>query len=172
MGIDVDAPERGQPFGTASTKYLSKLVNQKTVCVSWDKRDKYKRLVGLVSLAGVDMNHKMVVSGLAWHYKKYQNEQTEKDRKLYSKSEIKARAESTGLWSMPHPITPSDWRAGHRKPEIDRLPPESYTCGSKRFCKQMNDCNEACFYLQQCGLTRLDGNSDEIPCSKLCSSAC
>jgi len=41
-------------------------------------------------------------------------------------------------------------------------------CGTKTTCKQMNSCEEAKFYLNTCGIKTLDGNSDGIPCSKLC----
>ncbi len=43
-----------------------------------------------------------------------------------------------------------------------------FTCGSKRYCKEMSSCAEAMFYLRHCGLTRLDGNGDGIPCNRLC----
>lgn len=42
------------------------------------------------------------------------------------------------------------------------------TCGSKRTCKDMSSCDEAKFYLTQCGLSRLDRDGDGIPCEKLC----
>jgi len=48
----IDAPERKQAYGKAATKFLAKLVNQKTVCVDWQKRDRFERWVGKdVSLA-------------------------------------------------------------------------------------------------------------------------
>ena len=46
----IDAPERGQPYGKATGKFLAKQINQQTVCVDWHKRDRYKRLVGVYSL--------------------------------------------------------------------------------------------------------------------------
>lgn len=120
----------------------------------------------------------MVKVGYAWHYKKYQREQTPEDRVLYSKAELQARSDVIGLWSEPSPINPSDWRKGTRmaprakKANLTELAPENFTCGTKRFCKQMSSCDEACFYLQQCGLSRLDGNKDGVPCNQLCSSQC
>lgn len=45
----IDAPERKQAYGKAATKFLSKWINQKTVCVDWHKRDHYGRLVGATS---------------------------------------------------------------------------------------------------------------------------
>ncbi|MCM2317822.1 MAG: excalibur calcium-binding domain-containing protein [Pseudomonas sp.] len=32
----------------------------------------------------------------------------------------------------------------------------------------MSSCEEARFHLQQCGNSRLDGNSDGVPCESLC----
>ena len=43
-----------------------------------------------------------------------------------------------------------------------------FSCGSKRYCGEMRSCEEAQFYLTQCGLGRLDGDSDGIPCERLC----
>lgn len=39
-----------------------------------------------------------------------------------------------------------------------------FTCGGKRTCGQMNSCAEANFYLNQCGLYRLDRDGDGRPC--------
>ena len=41
-------------------------------------------------------------------------------------------------------------------------------CGNKRFCRQMNSCEEARAFLSQCGLDRLDGDKDGVPCEALC----
>jgi len=173
----IDAPERGQPYGKAAGKFLSKQINQQTVCVDWHKRDRYKRLVGVIHYEGRDVNLELVKAGYAWHYKKYQREQTPADRVIYADAEDQARSEVIGLWSEPSPINPSDWRKGERVPKP--LPAfgsdntaESFSCGVKRFCKQMSSCDEACFHLQQCGLTRLDGNSDGVPCNRLCKVKC
>jgi hypothetical protein len=42
------------------------------------------------------------------------------------------------------------------------------SCGAKKTCGQMASCEEAMFYLTQCGLSRLDGDSDGVPCESLC----
>jgi len=41
-------------------------------------------------------------------------------------------------------------------------------CGSKRYCKEMADCAEAKHYLNDCGVTTLDGDGDGVPCEALC----
>lgn len=42
------------------------------------------------------------------------------------------------------------------------------SCGAKTYCTEMVSCQEAIFYFNQCGLTRLDGDGDGVPCEKLC----
>ena len=42
-------------------------------------------------------------------------------------------------------------------------------CGSKRYCRQMDSCEEARAFLYQCGLSRLDGDKDGVPCEVLCN---
>ncbi|WP_336512709.1 excalibur calcium-binding domain-containing protein [Roseomonas marmotae] len=39
---------------------------------------------------------------------------------------------------------------------------------ARQYCGEMRDCAEARFYLQQCGLRRLDGDGDGVPCERLC----
>lgn len=43
-----------------------------------------------------------------------------------------------------------------------------FQCSGKRTCKEMSSCAEARFYLTQCGINRLDGDGDGMPCEKLC----
>jgi endonuclease YncB( thermonuclease family) len=110
----IDAPERKQPFGQRSKEQLAELVAGKTVEVETEKMDRYGRTVGKVIADGKDANLAMVVSGFAWHDKKYQDEQSPSDRLLYDSAEKDARAARRGLWADQAPISPSDWRAGTR----------------------------------------------------------
>ena len=43
-----------------------------------------------------------------------------------------------------------------------------FTCEGKRYCREMNSCAEANFYLNQCGVGRIDGDGDGIPCESIC----
>lgn len=43
-----------------------------------------------------------------------------------------------------------------------------FQCSGKRTCKEMSSCAEALFYLNQCGVSRLDGDGDGTPCEKIC----
>ena len=47
----------------------------------------------------------------------------------------------------------------------------SWRCGEKTYCTQMSSCAEAMFHFRQCGLTRLDGDRDGIPCERLCGGS-
>ena len=111
----IDAPEKNQPFGQKAKEHLSDLVFNRQVIVETEKEDRYGRTVGKVLLGGRDTNLAMVVAGYAWHYKKYQAEQSPDDRLLYDSAEREARAARRGLWEDPVPIPPSDWRAGKKQ---------------------------------------------------------
>ena len=41
-------------------------------------------------------------------------------------------------------------------------------CGTKRYCREMSSCDEAMFYLNECGVGRLDGDGDGVPCESIC----
>lgn len=106
----IDAPEKSQPFGQRSKEYLSSIAFHQEVQVEYEKRDKYGRLVGKVVLDSADVNLMMVSSGLAWHYKYYESEQSAADRQLYSSEEARARREGVGLWSDAKPTPPWEFR--------------------------------------------------------------
>lgn len=106
----IDAPEKNQPYGQASKQHLSDQVFDRQVVVDWAKRDQYGRIIGKVLVDGRDANLEQVKAGLAWHYKKYQNEQELDDRLAYGRAEVAAREARTGLWEEPAPVAPWEWR--------------------------------------------------------------
>ena len=180
----IDAPEKKQDFGNAARKALAGKIAGQEVCVAWHKKDKYRRLVGNVLYDGQSVNLQMVQEGFAWHYKKYANEQTSEEQEVFAATERNARLAVIGLWSQPDPVPPWDWRHGIQQtgsPPLHAQPispgnqftgaegqGREFTCGEKRFCKYMDSCAEAMFYLQQCGLSRLDKDGDGVPCESLC----
>ena len=108
----IDAPEGGQAFGNRSQQHLSDLIAGEEVTVTWYKRDRYKRLVGGVSINGSDICFEQIKAGMAWHYKYYQSEQTLENRVLYAEAELAARAARSGLWTDANPIPPWNFRNG------------------------------------------------------------
>lgn len=106
----IDAPESKQPYGQKSKEALSALVAGQQVEVDWHKRDRYGRVVSKI-IAGVrDVNLAQVRAGMAWWYRKYANEQSPVDQRLYKDAEAKAKQASVGLWSGKNPIPPWEWR--------------------------------------------------------------
>jgi endonuclease YncB( thermonuclease family) len=108
MGID--APEKKQAFGHKAKANLTVLVYGKQVMVEYSKKDKYGRTVGKILVNGRDVNLEQVKTGMAWHYKKYQKEQSLEDRLTYAQAEEEARAERRGLWADAEPTPPWNWR--------------------------------------------------------------
>lgn len=41
-------------------------------------------------------------------------------------------------------------------------------CGTKTTCSQMQSCSEAYYFLNTCGINRLDGNNNGVPCETIC----
>jgi endonuclease YncB( thermonuclease family) len=110
----IDAPEKKMPFGQRSKEHLSDLVFSKDVQVETEKLDRYGRTLGKILFDRKDINLAMVNAGLAWHYKKYQQEQSASDRLLYAHAEDQARQQRNGLWRDPSPTPPWEWRKGAR----------------------------------------------------------
>jgi endonuclease YncB( thermonuclease family) len=106
----IDAPEKKQAFGEKSKQSLHDLVHSKQVRIEYDKEDKYGRIVGKVTVDDVDVCLQQLVLGMAWHYKKYQNEQSVSDRAIYSDSEVKSKSLKLGLWSDDTPMPPWEFR--------------------------------------------------------------
>ena len=163
----IDAPERDQPFGQRSRQSLSELAFGQTATVVVQKTDEYGRTVGTVMVGSVNVEAEQVRRGLAWVYRKYSD-----DSRLLA-LEAEAKAARRGLWAEVNPTPPWDWRHGGRAaatPE-SALPRTDLAgrCGAKRTCGEMTSCAEARFYLNECGVSRLDGDKDGTPCEALCA---
>lgn len=161
----IDAPERDQPFGQRSRQSLSELAFGQPATVAVSKIDDYGRSIGVVTVGGVDVEAEQVQRGLAWVYQHYSD-----DARLLA-LEAAAKAARRGLWADAKPMPPWDWRHGGK---AQQGPTKSTTevsagrCGAKRTCGEMTSCEEARFYLTQCGLSRLDGDGDGRPCEAVC----
>jgi endonuclease YncB( thermonuclease family)/methylphosphotriester-DNA--protein-cysteine methyltransferase len=127
----IDAPELKQTSGAESQKNLERMVMGKQVTIVWTKVDKYRRTVGTIMLDGKDINIEQVKAGLAWHFKKYEDEQEPKDRATYAKAEADARAAKLGLWQNPDPTPPGDYRVGVKVARWGPAPPEGTIIGNK-----------------------------------------
>ena len=111
----IDAPESRQAYGQRSRISLKELLDGQQVLVIYDKTDRYGRLVGKVELEGRDINLEQLRRGLAWHYKKYEAEQSAQDRQVYAQAQQQAQAVRLGLWRDPEPQAPWDYRQQKRQ---------------------------------------------------------
>jgi endonuclease YncB( thermonuclease family) len=162
---EIDTPERRQPYYQKAKQALADRVFSETVTIEIVDWDRYGRAVGKIRLNGQYVNAWMVAEGHAWVYRKYSD-----DPKLM---ELEAQAKQTrrGIWALPETdrVPPWEWRSGSRgNTKPDTAVGQPYTCGSKRYCRDMGSCDEAMFYLRQCGLSRLDGDKDSVPCESIC----
>ena len=99
----IDCPERGQNYSNIAKDFLSGMVFGEVVVVREMDIDRYGRTIGMVTVDGVNVNEWLLQAGLAWHYKKYDNNPD------WAKFEEVARSKKMGLWADPKPIAPWDW---------------------------------------------------------------
>jgi endonuclease YncB( thermonuclease family) len=166
---EIDAPESKQAFGAQSKQSLTELCFKKTVVVIDNGTDKYKRTLGRIRCDGVDANAEQVKRGMAWAYRQYLTDQS-----IASFEDI-AKAEKLGLWADNEPMPPWEFRHGGKaikaKADVKSNSTSSSShleCAGKSMCKDMSNCAEANFYLNECGVKRLDRDHDGIPCESLC----
>ena len=106
----IDAPEKKQPYGAQARRHLVALVFGKPVVVTLAQARPLRPAGGSGGAAPVpgacgrpdcarleDVGLAQVESGLAWHYRQYQNEQSPEDRRRYTLAEQEARCETRGL---------------------------------------------------------------------------
>lgn len=103
---EIDAPERGQPYGQQARQALADLAFGRDVRVLVVDHDRYGRTVGRIYVGPVDVSAEMVSSGAAWVYLRYNRDLSLRVR------EAEARAAQRGLWALPENqrIPPWDWR--------------------------------------------------------------
>ena len=106
----IDAPEKHQGFADRSKQHLSNLAFQKQAIADCYRTDQYKRKVCRVWVEGKDVALAQVRTGLAWHYKRFEKEQTPSERIAYARAEDDARASRIGLWKSERPVPPWEFR--------------------------------------------------------------
>jgi endonuclease YncB( thermonuclease family) len=167
----IDAPESDQAFGQASRQSLSGMVLNKRVSIAVETIDTNGRTVGTIYSDGLDVNREQVRLGMAWAYRQYLRDQS------LLQLETQARKARVGLWSDANPMPPWVYRHGgrenvgqYRSPQSTqpRIHQADFSCGSKQFCNEMASCEEAKYYLTNCGLSHLDRDRDGMPCESLC----
>lgn len=106
--VDIDAPEKGQPFGNRSKHALEALVKGQDVLVVERGQDRYHRTLGVIYRGELNVNAEMVRGGMAWVFRRYTS-----DGSLYP-IEAAAREQRRGLWQEDIRVPPWEWRLEKR----------------------------------------------------------
>lgn len=108
--INIDCPERKQPFSKRAKQFTSDAVFNKEVRLEVDKKDRYGRYIANVIYdEDKNLSKELLKAGYAWHFVKYSNDST------LQILEDKARKAKVGLWQDPNAIAPSEWRSNKKK---------------------------------------------------------
>jgi endonuclease YncB( thermonuclease family) len=113
----------------------------------WEKIKKYKEKV-------------FTNEDLEKYYKRPAKEYYERPAKTYSEKYYDRRPAKT--------YSESEVGSTYQRQDRTYQTSSKYVCGKKYYCSQMESCEEAMFYYTVCGLKRLDGDNDGIPCEILC----
>lgn len=104
----IDAPERGQDFYKKSKQHLGSLLAGDNLTVVITGNAGGSRKAGKTFNRGSRVETGMVNAGMAWHFTRYSQEAE------LAAAEQQARLANRGIWSMPNPVAPWDWRKSHR----------------------------------------------------------
>ncbi len=173
--IGLDTPETVDPrkpvqcFGIEASNKAKELLSGKKVKLEADPSqgdlDKYGRLLRYAFLEdGTSFNKWMIANGYGHEYTynlpyKYQTE--------FKEAERLARENKLGLWADNVCVDQGTTNIINTDTNINTQT-SSFSCSGKKTCSEMINCDEAKFYLNNCGVSRLDGDKDGIPCESLC----
>lgn len=110
----IAAPDRDQPFASASREHLAHWLDQREVIVEQQRTTGDGALLGTVFIDGHDVNLEQVRAGFCWWDPQTGAAQTAEEREVYRLAEEAARYRKLGLWSDPDPVPPWIWREKRR----------------------------------------------------------
>lgn len=179
--IGIDTPETVDPrktvqcFGIEASNKAKEILLNKTVQLESDatqgNKDKYNRYLRYVWMDNktTDYGASMIQNGYAFEYTYYL---PYKYQEKYKALQKEAEQNKKGLWADGACSTKSTTQ-DISNPTVQNSPPaqkisEDFTCVGKTKCAEMVSCAEAMFYLNNCGVSGLDGDKDGVPCETLC----
>jgi micrococcal nuclease len=190
--IGINTPETVDPrkpvecFGAESSAKSKEILMGKKVGLEADEtqsnKDKYGRPLRYIYLEdGINFNKLMVEEGYAYEYTygtpyKYQAD--------FKDAQQKAKDAKKGLWAentcngnLTIQTNSNNTQANSNNSSSQNDTATSTqqsqdsdgSCAGKTKCGQMDSCQEAKFYLNNCGVAKLDADKDGIPCETLCN---
>ncbi len=177
--IGINTPETVDPrkpvecFGREASNKAKEILDGKIVYLEFDPSqgtyDKYNRRLSYIFLAdGTSFNKLMIREGFAYEYT-YDNKY--KYQEEFRSAQIEAEKNKKGLWAdgacsgdVSEPVLKNSSSQTSSSQNSNNS-----SCGSKKYCGDMSGCEEAKFYLNSCGLDRLDADHDGVPCESICN---
>lgn len=112
----IDAPEKKQAYGPEARASLARALGstndtsgaEKVITVREVSNDPFGRKICELFVDGHSVNRDMVRLGNAWWYEKYAADDTD-----LKQLEEQAKRHQLGLWSLPDPVAPWEWRKSH-----------------------------------------------------------
>jgi len=106
-------PAEGQPFGPEAATYVRDLLVDKQVRLETYGKDKAGRMLAVVWLGDINVNLTLIKEGLAWVSPDFS---VSKVRIGLEVAERQAQVAKYGLWALPNPEPPWEYRKRHRLP--------------------------------------------------------
>lgn len=103
--VDIDAPERGQPYVNESRQFLAVSIADKTVFIKEQGQDIYHRILGTVYHKSDYINRMMVDNG----YRAYRYKNRSSNKTMVNLGS-RAKRHLLGLWQDTNPIAPWNFR--------------------------------------------------------------
>lgn len=101
---DIDAPEICQPGGVEARDFLQSFVNGKPARLETAGKDNYGRTLAVMTVAGLNVNQRLVAEGHAW------STRTKWNQGPFVSQEKMAQALKRGLHGTPGAVMPSQFR--------------------------------------------------------------
>jgi endonuclease YncB( thermonuclease family) len=105
--LSVDKRGRHQPYAEQAKTNLKSLIDGQRITYQTMDTDRYGRIVAIVYYRQNDVNLEMIKNGSAWAYPRYLDKN---HLKTYEAAESRARRTKTGLWSLPDPQSPWEYK--------------------------------------------------------------
>ncbi|HSB82003.1 MAG TPA: thermonuclease family protein [Candidatus Methylomirabilis sp.] len=108
---DGTKPTPGQPYGGQAETYLRDLLQDKQVVLDFYGKDRTGRSLAVVWLGDINVNLTLVKQGLAWMSPSIPITRVRVELEV---AERQAQVGKYGLWALPDPEPPWEFRKRHR----------------------------------------------------------